>query len=567
MKSARRVNATYIVVGGGTTGCIVASRLSEDPSVEVLLIEEGPRDTSPYIRFPGTYYKTAQGGLLKRYQWETSVGTKREENDTMIQASVLGGGSSVNGMVYVRGNKRDYDSWEADGAVGWAYRDVLPYFRRAESNSDFSNEHHGMDGPIGISFPASVHPLTRKWLQACQQTGLHYVSDFNGSGQDGCGLYQVAVKDGLRSSSASAYLRPAEKRKNLTVLVGAKVLRVLVDKQRAVGVEYVADGVKTQVFVDKEVIVSSGTINTPKLLLLSGIGDAAHLTRHGIKVHFHLASVGKNLQDHLEMSIVYQMKAGSDSYDKFKRLHWKAWAALQYAVARSGPIASNLIEGGAFCRGTQTDAPPDLQYFFIVGAGVEEGMESVPGGTGCTLNYEHVKPRSRGEVSLRSANPEDTPRIVPNYMVEQYDVDRLTEGFLIGREIMSQTAIRPYIEREHYPGKEFSNISQLGDYLRRNARAALHPVGSCRMGTDELSVVDPELRVHGIENLRIADASVMPHIPSGNTNAACTMIGEKASDIIRGRSMSGEAYGFAEETHSRDNAMQGFHRQPRNRSS
>lgn len=537
MKTMRRDSATYIVVGGGTTGCIVASRLSEDASAKVLLIEEGPRDTSPYIRFPGTYYKTAQGGLLKRYQWEPAAGYEREANDTMAQASVLGGGSSVNGMVYVRGNPQDYDSWDAAGAHGWAFRDVLPYFRRAENNRDFSNEHHGTDGPIGISFPASVHPLTRKWLQACQQSGLQYVPDFNGRLQDGCGLYQVAVKDGLRSSSASAYLRPVEKRGNLTVLVGAKVLRILVEQERAVGVEYSIDGVKLQVFADNEVIVSSGTINSAKLLMLSGIGQGASLQRHGIKVHADLPGVGSNLQDHLEMSLVYQMKPGADSYDKFKKPHWKAWAALQYAVARSGPIASNLIEGGAFCRGTQTDLPPDLQYFFIVGAGVEEGTESVPGGTGCTLNFEHVQPRSRGEVSLRSANPNDPPRIAPNYMVDQHDVDRLAEGFLIGQEIMSQSAIQPYIEREHYPGQRFSNHRELGEYLRKNARAALHPVGTCRMGSDPLCVVDPELRVRGIANLRVADASVMPRIPSGNTNAACTMIGEKASDIIRGRGL------------------------------
>ncbi|MFM0502964.1 GMC family oxidoreductase [Paraburkholderia caffeinilytica] len=538
MNKLRSTTATYLVVGGGTTGCIVASRLSEDPSVTVILFEEGPRDSSPYIRFPGTYYKTAQGELLKRYRWEPAVGYEREEYDTMVQASVLGGGSSVNGMVYVRGNPQDYDSWQAAGARGWAFRDVLPYFRRAESNADFANEHHGTDGPIGISFPASVHPLTRKWLQACQQSGLQYVPDFNGGVQDGCGLYQVAVKDGLRSSSASAYLRPAERRGNLTVLVGAKVLKILVDKQRAVGVEYAIAGERKQAFADSEVIVSSGTINTPKLLMLSGIGHATLLERHDIKVHADLPGVGRNLQDHLEMSLVYQMKAGSDSYDKFKKLHWKAWAALQYAVARSGPIASNLIEGGAFCRGTQTDLPPDLQYFFIVGAGVEEGTESVPGGAGCTLNFEHVQPHSRGEVLLRSADPGDPPRIVPNYMVEQHDVDRLTEGFLIGREIMSQPAIRPYIEREHYPGKQFESRSELGEYLRKNARAALHPVGTCRMGSDALSVVDPELQVQGIENLRVADASVMPQIPSGNTNAACTMIGEKAADIIRGRSLS-----------------------------
>ena len=544
MNKHRSTGATYVVVGGGTSGCIVASRLSEDPSATVILLEEGPRDSSPYIRFPGTYYKTAQGELLKRYHWEPAIGYEREEKDTMVQASVLGGGSSVNGMVYVRGNPQDYDSWEAAGAHGWAFRDVLPYFRRAESNADFANEHHGTDGPVGISFPASVHPLTRKWLQACQQSGLQYVPDFNGGVQDGCGLYQVAVKNGLRSSSASAYLRSAERRGNLTVLVGAKVLKILVDKQRAVGVEYAIAGEKKQVFADKEVIVSSGTINTPKLLMLSGIGHAALLGRHDIKVHADLPGVGRNLQDHLEMSLVYQMKVGSDSYDKFKKPHWKAWAALQYAVARSGPIASNLIEGGAFCRGTQTDLPPDLQYFFIVGAGVEEGTESVPGGTGCTLNFEHVQPHSRGEVLLRSANPTDPPRIVPNYMVEQHDIDRLTEGFLIGQEIMNQPAIRPYIEREHYPGQQFSNRKELGEYLRKNARAALHPVGTCRMGSDSLSVVDPELRVRGIENLRIADASVMPRIPSGNTNAACTMIGEKASDIIRGRRVPNPASGL-----------------------
>lgn len=547
MKNLQVTNATYVVVGGGTTGCIVASRLSEDPSATVILLEEGPRDTSLYIRFPGTYYKTAQGDLLKRYRWEPAPGHEREANDTMVQASVLGGGSSVNGMVYVRGNPEDYDRWEAAGARGWSYRDVLPYFRRAESNSDFADEQHGTDGPVGISFPASVHPLTRKWLQACQQSGLRYLSDFNGGVQDGCGLYQIAVKDGLRSSSASAYLRPAEKRKNLTVLVGAKVLRVILEKQRAVGVEYVICGERKRVLVEKEVVVSSGTINTPKLLMLSGIGCAERLEKHGIEVHGNLPGVGLNLQDHLEMSLVYQMKAGSDSYDKFKKLHWKAWAALQYAVARSGPIASNLIEGGAFCRGTQTELPPDLQYFFIVGAGVEEGTESVPGGTGCTLNFEHVQPHSRGEVSLCSANPADPPVIVPNYMAEQHDVDRLTEGFLIGQEIMTRPAIRPYIEREHYPGKQFVNRRQLGEYLRRNARAALHPVGTCRMGSDSLSVVDPELRVRGIENLRIADASVMPCIPSGNTNAACTMIGEKASDIIRGCSLAWMSVPLTEE--------------------
>jgi choline dehydrogenase len=533
LKSHKIKSVNYIVVGGGTTGCIIAARLSEDPSVTVVLVEEGPPDSSPYIKFPGTYYKTSQGPLLKRYPWEAAAGYPRGQNDTMIQASVLGGGSSVNGMVYIRGNPADYDGWEQAGAAGWSYRDVLPYFRRAESNADFCGEQHGIDGPVGISFPGYIHPLTRKWLQACQQYGMSYTADFNGGDQEGCGIYQIAVKDGLRSSSASAYLRPAMRRNNLHVWTGVKVTRVLIEQGRAVGIRYERGGIRAELRTDGEVIVSSGTINTPKLLMLSGIGGAAQLREHGIPVQADLPAVGRNMQDHLEMSLVYQLK-GVDSYDRYKKPAWKAWAALQYLVARSGPIASNLIEAGAFSRGSRSDALPDLQYFFIVGAGIEEGTDSVPGGTGCTLNFEHVRPRSRGTVSLRSGDPYALPRIAPNYMAEQYDLDRLIEGFTIGTEIMTQPAFSAVVERRHYPGCHFKDREALGAYLRQNARAALHPVGTCRMGSGDDSVVAPDLRVRGIEGLRVADASIMPNIPSGNTNAACTMIGEKASDIIRG---------------------------------
>jgi choline dehydrogenase len=524
----------YLIVGGGTTGCILAARLSEDPAVTVTLLEEGPRDWNPYIRFPGTYYKTAQGSLLKRYPWETPPGYPRKENDTMIQACVLGGGSSVNGMVYIRGNPADYDLWEASGAAGWGYRDVLPYFRRAESNADFSGQYHGTDGPVGVSFPGYVHPLTRRWLQACQQSGLQYTHDFNAGAQEGCGIYQIAASGGVRSSSASAYLRSAMRRQNLTVITGARVTRVLIEKTRAVGVQYAHRGTPLELRADREVIVCAGAINTPKLLLLSGIGDPVQLQEQGIRVLADLPGVGRNFQDHLEMSLVYQLQH-ADSYDKYKRWHWKAWAALQYLVCRSGPIASNLIEGGAFCRSEAAEPRPDLQFFFIVGAGIEEGTDSVPGGTGCTLNFEHVRPRSRGIVSLRSADPFALPRIVPNYMTERHDVERLCEGLQIGQEIMRQPAFSHYVEKQHYPGRDFRDRRALEEYLRLNARAALHPCGTCRMGTDEDSVVDPHLRVHGIEGLRVADASIMPNITAGNTNAPCTMIAEKASDIIRAR--------------------------------
>ncbi|WCG84651.1 GMC family oxidoreductase [Pectobacterium sp. A5351] len=532
MTENRPVHATYVVVGGGTTGCVIAAKLSEDPSATVILLEEGPRDSSPWIRFPGTYYKTAQGNLLKRYPWE-SPAFERAPGDTMIQARVLGGGSSVNGMVYVRGNPEDYDRWERSGATGWGYQDVLPYYIRSESNSDFCNDSHGIDGPLGVSFPGSVHPLTRKWLQACQQYGFSYTSDFNNGKPDGCGLYQIATKNGYRSSSVSAYLRPAMKRKNLRVITDAFTTNIVIKNGRARGVEYVVKGIKYYAGADTDIILSSGTIGSPKLLMLSGIGDADALRDLGITVHADLPGVGRNFQDHLEMSQVYQLK-NVDSYDKYKKMHWKIWAGLQYLVSRGGPIASNLIEGGLFARGTQLEQHPDLQYFFIVGAGIEEGTDSVPGGTGCTLNFEHVRPKSRGFITLKTNNPADFPRIVPNYMTEQYDLDRLTEGYMIGQDIMQQPAFSQYVERQHYPGQHFSDKKMLGEYLRQNARAALHPVGTCRMGTDDKCVVDPELRVKGIEGLRVADASIMPNIVSGNTNAACTMIGEKASDIIRG---------------------------------
>jgi choline dehydrogenase-like flavoprotein len=524
---------SYVIVGGGSTGCILAAKLSEDPAVQVVLLEEGPADRNPWIRFPGTYYKTCQGPLLKRYPWDSPADFNRAPGDTMIQASVLGGGSSINGMVYARGNPGDYDEWASSGATGWGYADILPYYRRSEDNSDFCNEAHGMGGPLGVSFNNHVHPLTRKWLQACQQAGFAFNPDFNSGTPDGCGYYQVAARNGRRVSSVSAYLRPAMHRSNLKVITGARVSRILIERGRAIGVEYSVGRDLMTMKADQEVIVSAGAINSPRLLMLSGIGQADALTALGIKVQADVPGVGENLQDHLEMSQIYQLK-NAHSYDRYKKSHWKAWAALQYLVARSGPIASNLIEGGLFARGSQTGQMPDLQYFFLVGAGIEEGTDSVPGGTGCTLNFEHVRPRSRGSVTLLSAEPSQLPRIAPNYMTDPYDLERLVEGYLIGQDIMSQPAFSAYVAAQHYPGRTFVDRAELGAYLRRNARAALHPVGTCKMGTDFMSVVDPQLRVRGIENLRVADASIMPNIVSGNTNAACTMIGERASDIIRG---------------------------------
>ncbi|WDZ81849.1 GMC family oxidoreductase N-terminal domain-containing protein (plasmid) [Ensifer adhaerens] len=522
----------YIVVGGGSTGCVIASRLSEDPSVNVLLLEEGPRDLNPYIHIPGAYYKTAQGSLLKRIPWEPLPEQGRNANPTMVQARVLGGGSSVNAMIYIRGVPSDYDQWVRMGADGWAYSDVLPYFKRAENNNRFCNEAHGVGGPLGVSDVDYIHPLTRAWLQACQQAGLPYNPDFNSGDQTGCGLYQITAQDGRRSSAAVAYLKPARNRRNLRVETGTTVTRVIIEKGRAVGVECMRGKHKVTHRARHEVILSAGAIATPKLLMLSGIGPADQIRCQGIDVQVNLPGVGQNLQDHIEISLVYQLN-GPHSYDKYKKLHWKAAAGLNYALFRNGPASSNLIEGGAFWWGNRNEAVPDIQYFMVVGAGIEEGVDAVPGGNGCTVNLGQIRPRSRGEVTLVSADPLSNPRVAPRYFSDPYDLEAITDGTMAAIDIMSQPSIAKYVAARHTPASRMKTREEIKTFCRQDAHAALHPSGTCRMGRDEMAVVDPELKVHGVEGLRVADASIMPTLISGNPNSVCIMIGERAADFLR----------------------------------
>ncbi|EYR83895.1 GMC family oxidoreductase N-terminal domain-containing protein [Shinella sp. 838] len=522
----------YIVVGGGSTGCVVAARLSEDPAIRVLLIEEGPRDLNPYIHIPGAYYKTAQGDLLKRIPWEPMAEQERTETPTMVQARVLGGGSSVNAMIYIRGVPGDYDHWADLGAEGWGYADVLPFFRRAEDNNRFCNEAHGVGGPLGVSDIDYIHPLTRAWLQACQQAGLPYNPDFNSGDPTGCGLYQITARDGRRSSAAVAYLNPARKRANLRIETGTMVTRILIEKGRAVGVECTRGKRKVVYRADQEVVVSAGAIATPKLLMLSGIGPANEIVRHGIEVHADLPGVGQDLQDHIEISLVYQLN-GPHSYDKYKKLHWKALAGLNYALFRNGPAASNLIEGGAFWWGDRNEATPDIQYFMVVGAGIEEGVDAVPGGNGCTVNLGQIRPRSRGEVTLVSADPAANPRVAPRYFSDPYDLEAIADGTMAALDIMAQPAISKFVAARHTPVPSLKTREEIRTFCVKDAHAALHPAGTCRMGVDDRAVVDPKLRVHGIERLRVADASVMPTLISGNPNSVCIMIGERAVDFLR----------------------------------
>ncbi len=522
----------YIVVGGGSTGCVIASRLSENPDVSVLLLEEGPRDRSPYIHIPGAYYKTAQGPLLKRIAWEPTAEQERVETPTMVQARVLGGGSSVNAMIYIRGVPSDYEHWVEMGAEGWGYADVLPYFKRAEDNNRFCNDVHGVGGPLGVSDVDYIHPLTRAWLQACQQAGLPYNPDFNSGDPAGCGLYQITARNGRRSSAAVAYLKAARKRSNLRIETGCTVTRVIIENGRAVGVEC-ARGKRQIVFrAQQEVVLSAGAIATPKLLMLSGIGPKDQIGARGIDVHADLPGVGQNLQDHTEISLVYQLN-GPHSYDKYKKLHWKAAAGLNYALFRNGPASSNLIEGGAFWWGSKDEAVPDIQYFMVVGAGIEEGVDAVPGGNGCTVNLGQIRPRSRGEVTLASADPFANPRVAPRYFSDPYDLESITEGTMAALDIMAKPAIAAYVRGRHTPEPQLKSRADIRAFCQKTAHAALHPSGTCRMGHDDMAVVDPQLRVRGIERLRVADASIMPTLISGNPNSVCIMIGERAAEFLR----------------------------------
>ncbi|WP_109477814.1 GMC family oxidoreductase N-terminal domain-containing protein [Paraburkholderia sp. C35] len=526
----------YVIVGGGPAGCALAARLTEDAGNRVLLLEAGPADTDPYIHMPVGFFKMTGGPLTWGYRTLAASETQRRQIP-FAQARVLGGGGSINAMVYTRGQPEDYDGWEREGCTGWGFRDgVLPYLRRMEDNERLCNEYHGVGGPLGVSDLITVNELTKAFVRAGQEAGMPYNSDFNGAQQEGVGVYQVTQRNGKRCSAAVGYLRAAQSRANLTVRTDCHVLRVVIENGRAIGVEIAARGNRANVELvraEAEVIVTAGAIGSPKLLMLSGIGDAAGLERAGVKPVHALAGVGRNLQDHFDIDIVYELN-GPYSLDKYAKKHMMLLAGLEYKLFNKGPVTSNIAEGGAFWYSDSSVPTPDLQFHFLPGAGVEAGVPPVPSGSGCTLNSYFLRPRSRGSVTLHSADPLDAPVIDPAYIRDPYDLKVAVEGIRQSREIMSQTALRKYIKAEHFPGSSVRTQADYEAYAQQYGRTGYHPVGTCKMGVDAMSVVDPQLRVHGIDGLRVADSSVMPRIVSSNTNAPTLMIAEKAADLIRG---------------------------------
>ncbi|NBA94810.1 GMC family oxidoreductase [Pseudomonas sp. R5(2019)] len=530
----------FVIIGGGSAGCVLAARLSEAADVKVLLLEAGPADTNPYIHMPVGFFKMTGGPLTWGFD---TVDQSHMKNRSIVypQGRVLGGGGSINAMVYTRGNARDYDNWEQEeGCRGWSYRDVLPYFRRAEDNERFSNEYHGTGGPLGVSDPISINEVSKAFILSAQEAGIPHNADFNGVKQEGCGAYQVTQRGGRRCSAAKGYLtKEVRKRPNLTLQTECLVTRVKIENGRATGVEYVQGRDSREVRfakANREVVVAAGAIGSPKVLMLSGVGPANDLSRLGITVQKDLPGVGQNLQDHFDIDIVCELKQHK-SLDKYAKPHMTLMAGLEYMMFNKGPVTSNIAEAGAFWYGDSRSEIPDLQFHFLPGAGVEAGIPPVSSGSGCTLNSYFLRPNSRGQVTLRSSDPLQPPLIDPNYISDPYDLHVSVEGIKLSREILSQSSLSKYIKAEHFPGSRVKTQADYEAYARESGRTGYHPVGTCKMGIDDLSVVDPQLRVYGIEGLRVIDSSVMPRLNSANTNAPSIMIAEKGADLLLGRQL------------------------------
>ncbi len=535
----------YVIVGAGSAGAALAHRLSESGDHSVRVLEYGGSDNSIFIKMPTAFSIPMN---MKRYDWgfhsEKEPGLKGRSLH-QARGKVLGGSSSINGLVYVRGCAGDFEEWEELGAAGWGYQDVLPYFKRGEDCVYGGDAYRGDQGGLTTCNGNNMkNPLYRAFIKAGEQAGYGYTEDYNGYRQEGFGRMDMTVRDGVRCSTAMAYLKPAMNRPNLDIQTHALTTRVIMEGKTAVGVEYRQGGKTRRVRARKEVILSASSFNSPKLLMLSGIGPADHLKEHGIEVVHDLPGVGRNLQDHLEVWVQQECT------QKITLNSWlgplaKAWIGANWLFLKRGLGTSNQFESNGYIRSRAGMKYPDIQFHFLAGAIAYDGSSAFKG-HGFQVHLGANKPKSRGWVKLKSADPEAPPEIVFNYFAEEEDKEAFRAGLRWTREIFAQPALDEYRGKEVSPGPDVQTDAQIDQWLAETAETAYHPAGSCRMGTDAMAVVDPECRVHGVRNLRVVDSSIMPTVTNGNLNAPTIMIGEKAADHILGRTpLRSDAPSFA----------------------
>ena len=522
----------YIVIGAGSAGCVLAARLSEDPAISVLLIEAGPRDTSPWIHLPIGYGKTMWSDTLN---WCFHTDPDPHMNGRRIywpRGKTLGGSSAINGLIYIRGQREDYDAWAAAGNAGWGYNDLLPYFLRSERNQRGSSAFHGGDGPVGVSDIGEPHELIEAFIRGANSCGVPRNDDFNGATQEGAGYYQLTTWRGLRSSAAVAYLKPARGRSNLCVLTGAMATGLVMQGRQAKGVRYQRSGKQHETLARREVLLCAGALQSPQLLQLSGIGPPTLLARHGIDVVHALPGVGENLQDHLQVRLLYECTRPITTNDQLNSLAGRISMAWQWALKRQGPLAVGINQGGCFLRAMPGAQRPDIQ-FHVATLSADSAGAKVHAHSGFTQSVCQLRPESRGRLQITSRSAFDAPSMQPNYLSTDTDRRTVVAGMRAAQAIASSAPMRPYVKREIKPGPDARSDDELLEFARNNGATIFHPSGTCKMGSDPQAVVDDRLRVHGVGRLRVVDCSVMPTLISGNTNAPVMAMAEKAADMIR----------------------------------